>query len=163
VKELLVRPFRTRYCEQGETVLLIKLTAACRYHITEKHATVQVRRTQCKSQDSTLCSRRRLQLVFTKRCKRGSFKHLSYAFSSPRRTLDISIGLDECCHLLALFYRHRLLLAPRKILDYGRISSEVLLCADENNGHLGAEMRNFGQPLVDDVGQAGGIGNAEAD
>ena len=102
-------------------------------------------------------------LVFLKCSNRCCFKNFSDAFTSARRTLEISISLYQCCHLLALFCRHWLLLVDGQLLNYARISSQVLLCADEYDRHLGAKMRDFGQPLVDDVTQADGVDNTEAD
>jgi len=73
------------------------------------------------------------------------------------------MGLDECCHLVAFFCCHWFLLGQRQIFEYIGIGSKVFFRADENDGHFGAEVRNFWQPLVDDIGQADWIDNTEAD
>jgi len=73
------------------------------------------------------------------------------------------VGMYQCCHLLALFRRHWLQLLQRQVFNDAGVGSQVLLGADEYDGHLGTEVRDFGQPLVDDVAQAVRIGDAEED
>ena len=93
----------------------------------------------------------------------GSFKDLLDAVASPCRTLDVRVKAAERRHPFTLLRRHRLGVGPRKMIHHVRVGPQVQLCADEDNGHLGTEVRDFRQPLVDDVRQAVRIGDTEAD
>ena len=66
-------------------------------------------------------------------------------------------------HPLAVRGRDRLEVHHGQFLVDLRVSSEVLLGADEDDGHLGAEVRDLGDPGVDDVAEWVGVADAEAD
>jgi len=99
----------------------------------------------------------------TKRRVCGRLEHLLNAFACQRRTLDVGVDVAQGRHPPTLFRRHRGLPGRRELLDHARVGPEVLLRADENQRNMGAEVGYFGQPLVDDVGQAVRTGNAEAE
>jgi len=138
--------------------LLIPLVLLYVWAVTYNGATVQFSLSTKKSQNSGLA-----RLASRQRRERRSFEHFSDPFACSCRTFDVGVRLDVSGCALTFLCAHKLCFWRGKIRCCVRIGSEVFLGADEDDGRLGAEETDFRSPLLNDVRQAVGVIDTEAD
>src|SRR5688572_14506550 len=82
-----------------------------------------------------------------KRRPGGRFEHLPDPVFALGRALQIGAGIYLLCHLLPIFWSHRLLFHLHQ-LTFGRlVMTQILLVAYKNDRNIWTEMLNLGCPL----------------
>lgn len=78
-------------------------------------------------------------------------------------TFEVVVGADDLLDMLTLLLADRLLGSLCKLRDSLGVISEILLAADKDDGEVGTEVKNFGDPLLLHVVQGIGRVDGEAD
>ena len=79
------------------------------------------------------------------------------------RALDELDGLELPGELLALLVRDGALALTLELLEGGVVVPEIELGANDDEGHVGAEVVDLGEPLGGDVLERDGVHHREAD
>ena len=93
---------------------------------------------------------------------RRRLEHFAHAVLCLCRALEIGDGVYGLGDLAALLEAHGLLLDLGQLAPCLLVLSQVLLVADENDGHARAKVTHLGLPLLCDVLQAVRVVDAEA-
>ncbi len=80
-----------------------------------------------------------------------------------RRALDILDGPQLLGHALPILLANRLHALLGQLLPHLRVFAQIDLGADDEAGHPGAVVVDFGEPFLAHVLEGGGGGDAEAD
>ena len=90
-------------------------------------------------------------------------KHVLETFLCQRTALDVFDGVKILSKLLSLLELYHRLLALGKLVPQFLVGAQILLRSDDEEGHAGAVMVDFGGPFLGHVFERGGRCNAEAD